>query len=275
MRSGKERSSSFRVQRAVIDGVDAVEADTAQAFGRHMHDQFGIGLIERGAQISLSGRGVVEAATGDIITVNPGEVHDGAPIGEGGRSWKMLYFEPALLARTVHDMTEGRRDGCELAHPVIRDAALADRYRALLAAMTAPSGAASAMRAEETLFLMLAPLVEEGRAVDRRRSFPKAIALARARIDDDPAASLTLDDLARLCAISRFQVVRGFARATGLTPHAYMIQRRLQMARRLIARDVGLAEAAASSGFADQSHMTRLFVRAYGLSPGCYAAARR
>lgn len=49
-----------------------------------MHDQFGIGLVERGAQKSLSGRGMVEAEAGHVITVNPGEVHDGIPLGEGG-----------------------------------------------------------------------------------------------------------------------------------------------------------------------------------------------
>ncbi|MGH6676412.1 MAG: helix-turn-helix domain-containing protein, partial [Xanthobacteraceae bacterium] len=57
----------------------------------------------------------------------------------------------------------------------------------------------------------------------------------------------------------------------GLTPHTYVMQRRIELARRLIARRVGLAEAALSSGFADQSHMTRIFVRNYGISPGAYA----
>lgn len=69
-------------------------------------------------------------------------------------------------------------------------------------------------------------------------------------------------------------MLRGFVRATGLTPHAYLMQRRIGLARRLIARGLPLAEAAAASGFADQSHMTRAFGRAYGLSPGAYARAR-
>jgi hypothetical protein len=46
-----------------------------------------------------------------------------------------------------------------------------------------------------------------------------------------------------------------------------------EAARTLLARGTALAEAAAASGFADQSHMTRLFVRAYGLTPGAYVAA--
>ncbi|QND64554.1 AraC family transcriptional regulator [Mesorhizobium loti] len=274
LQGDKKRLPTFRVRNAVVDGVDAVEADTALAFGRHMHDQFGVGLINRGAQVSLSGRGVVEAGTGDVITVNPGEAHDGAPIGDGGRSWQMLYFEPKTVSSIFHDMTDGRAKSFELSDPVIRDRAVADQYRSLFSAMTACSSTGQHMQAEECLFLLLEQLVENRETVKKPPSVPKAIAAARSKIDDESAAPITLDDLARLCGISRFQVVRGFARATGFTPHAYMIQRRLQLAKRLITRGVDLAQAAASSGFADQSHMTRLFVRTYGMSPGYYAAAR-
>ncbi|WP_449405942.1 helix-turn-helix domain-containing protein [Massilia phosphatilytica] len=57
--------------------------------------------------------------------------------------------------------------------------------------------------------------------------------------------------------------LRQFAGATGLTPHAYLIQRRIEAARALLARGAALADAAAASGFADQSHMTRIFIRTY------------
>jgi len=52
------------------------------------------------------------------------------------------------------------------------------------------------------------------------------------------------------------------------------LQRRVALARRLIAQGLPLAETAAACGFADQSHMTRQFVRKYGVSPGMVAAAR-
>jgi AraC-like DNA-binding protein len=81
-------------------------------------------------------------------------------------------------------------------------------------------------------------------------------------------------DLARETGLSRFQVLRGFVRVTGLTPHAYQVQRRVALARGLIARGRPLAEVAATCGFADQSHMTRQFVRIYGVSPGMVATAR-
>ena len=80
--------------------------------------------------------------------------------------------------------------------------------------------------------------------------------------------------MARESGLSRFQLVRAFSRATGLTPHAYLVQARVHLARRLIGGKMPLAEVAAASGFADQSHMTRAFTARYGLAPGVYARGR-
>jgi AraC-like DNA-binding protein len=129
------------------------------------------------------------------------------------------------------------------------------------------------MQCDQSLLHLLAAMRRGTRHPAPITSAPHAIALARSLIDDDPAASLTLDDLARASGLSRFQVLRGFVKATELTPHAYLVQRRIALARRLIGGGSTLADAAAASGFADQSHMTRIFVRKYGLSPGAYAAA--
>jgi AraC-like DNA-binding protein len=107
------------------------------------------------------------------------------------------------------------------------------------------------------------------------RDVATPIARAKARIDDDPAAQLTLAELAAEAGMSRFQLLRNFAQALGLPPHAYRMQRRVVLARQLIARGTALAETAAAAGFADQSHMTRAFVRLLGVTPANYAAAIR
>ena len=264
------------MHRCAMRGVEAVAADSGHAFPRHTHGQFGIGIVDRGAQRSFSGRGTVEAGAGDVITVNPFEVHDGTPIGDAGRAWRMLYLDPGVVAELAADLHPGHCGDAEFDRPVIHDADLAPRMRLLFAQMTAPNAQSDALLREQLLLSVLADALHASndRTNHLADAAPDAIRLARTRIDDDPAAAISLLDLAHETGLSRFQVLRGFARVTGLTPHAYQVQRRVALARHLIAQGQPLAEVAAACGFADQSHMTRQFVRKYGVSPGMVAAAR-
>ncbi|OCP07573.1 MULTISPECIES: AraC family transcriptional regulator [unclassified Ensifer] len=263
----------FRMLRSAAAGIDAVEAETRHSFARHTHDQFGIGLIYRGAQKSLSGRGMVEAGAGDMITVNPGEVHDGAPIGDTGRAWRMLYLDPSVISAAAEDISQGRSTAAEFTAPAFHDAEAANQFRALFAAITATTTPDEAIRREERLLTLLGSLLATGKA--QRSESPAAVASAKTMIDDDPTAAITLADLAAEAKLSRFQLVRNFARDVGLTPHAYIVQRRIDLARDLIGKGTPLAEAAIAAGFADQSHMTRVFVSKYGLSPGAYSNASK
>ena len=227
------------IRRCRLAGIQAVEAATAHAFARHTHDQFGIGVIHRGAQRSRSGRGMVEAGSGDTITVNPGEVHDGIPIGGGGRAWRMLYIAPEGAVRAGLDLTAGDPADSRFDRPVLRAPDVAGRFDRLFAAATAPDGSPGRLDLEQRLLDLLARVGSPQGAAAPAAAAP--IHRARARIDDQPEAAVTLGELAAECGLSRFQVLRAFARETGLTPHAYLVQRRVDLARRLIARGTGLA----------------------------------
>jgi AraC-like DNA-binding protein len=262
---------AFKMIAGRTAGVHAVFARTARSFARHSHEDFGIGLISSGAQRWRSNNIQVEAGPGCAITVNAGEVHDGSSVGENGRTWRMLYIGAPVLQAAASDVFADARAEFEFASPVIADPRVARLVLLLLASET--GAADEAMRSEE---LLLAVTARTGvrRSADPT-TLPASVATAKQRIDDDPASSLSLATLARLSGVSRFQLLRSFVRATGFTPHAYVVQRRTDLARKLISGGEGLADVAAASGFADQSHMTRTFVRKYGLTPGAYARASR
>lgn len=75
--------------------------------------------------------------------------------------------------------------------------------------------------------------------------------------------------------MSRYTIARAFRRHFGVSPSRYVLLRRLGHARVLIAGGASLADVACASGFADQSHMSRRFHKAFGLPPGIRRTAIR
>jgi AraC-like DNA-binding protein len=87
-----------------------------------------------------------------------------------------------------------------------------------------------------------------------------------------PACPVPSATLEAVSGLDRWTLARQFRAACGTSPYRFFVLRRLDRARALIRQGVGLAETALATGFADQSHMTRQFKRAYGLPPGQWAA---
>jgi AraC-like DNA-binding protein len=262
-----------RFQRTCLQGLELMHADTARSFPRHTHDQFGIGLIDRGAQASASDRRQVEAGPGDLIFVNPGEVHDGRPKGGAARAWRMLYLEPALLERSCADIRDAQTVALAFAAPVARDAALRSMFDQMHRRLSGPQ-ANEPMVCEQALVRLAAGIELRLNASALRPGENGDIARARARIDDMPEAAVSLEELAVEAGMSRFRLYRAFRRQLGLSPHAYLLQRRLGLARRLLQAGMPAAQAALAAGFCDQSHLNRWFTRTFGVAPARYARPR-
>jgi AraC-like DNA-binding protein len=262
-----------RFQHTCLPGLDLMCADTARSFARHTHDQFGIGVIDRGAQASASDARQVEAGPGDLIFVNPGEVHDGRPKDGRPRAWRMVYLDPSLLQHAREDVRDGADAPPAFLAPVARDASLRALFDAVHRGLV--HGQAREPVACEQALLRLATGLElrmTGRLAPPRGG--DGLARARERIDDAPNEPLTLQALAAEAGMSRFRLYRAFRQQLGLSPQAYLLQQRLALARRLLRSGLPPAQAALAAGFFDQSHLNRWFARAFGVTPAGYARAR-
>jgi AraC-like DNA-binding protein len=148
--------------------------------------------------------------------------------------------------------------------------ALADAHAALA---TEPSGLAvdeAVLRAVAALRPHLKPGTPS-----RLRDRPEhaAVGRARAHLGERWDQRVTLAELATVAGLSRFELVRRFRQDNGVTPHAFQTNLRIEYARRLLAAGEAPAAVAAECGFADQPHLSRVFKRAVGVSPGLYARA--
>jgi AraC-like DNA-binding protein len=267
----------IQYQKTCLAGLDAMRAESALSYPRHTHDQYGIGVMDRGVHASASDGKEVQAGPGNLIFVNPGEVHDGRASGDASRVWRMLYFDPKLMLDAQGDVLEGVERPLDFPAAVAIDPVLQRLFNALYARATGDgdgSGSPLDAMACEAAILQLAAHLRQ-RLIPSQRLAPSGQSIRRAkeRIDTDPAAPLTLAELAGVAGVSRYQLHRNFMRELGFAPHAYILQQRIALARRLIRSGTPLADAALAAGFYDQSHLNRWFLRIFGVSPGTYAVS--
>ena len=268
-----------RVVSSPWPGVFGTDTDSARQYDRHWHTTYGFGLMERGAHRSMSGRGIVDAQAGEVITTNPGEVHDGRPLGGASRRWRMIYLDPAVMA-SMADRPETPAADVRLTRPVIQDATLIPALRQLLRRLERWTAAShpspdAALGCEEALVRTCGLLLSGHSTATPTVETCGDVAQVRERLADDLVSTPSLSVLAAFVGLSRYQLLRRFERVYGMTPFEWQRQVRAERARGLIGTGRSLAQAAVDCGFADQSHMTRAFVGHFGFTPGAWADAVR
>ena len=255
----------------VFGGVRVMHAHYVRhSFSRHSHDEYAVGRIERGAmRFRFLGRDNL-AAAGRINLTVPGEVHDGHGADASGWSYRMFYLAPEALILAAAEASKKRLPDFNCG--VLDDPALAAhlaRTHALALEDHAPQ-----LAVESAVLRLLVNWIArhaDGTArVRPARSEPRAVTRAKEYLDSHLADDVRLTQVARAAHLSPFHFLRVFQSSTGLTPHAWLVQRRVEQARRLLESSTRLADIAAATGFADQAHMTRLFKAQVGVPPGQY-----
>lgn len=81
---------------------------------------------------------------------------------------------------------------------------------------------------------------------------------------------VSIADMAGLVSLSRTHFARMFRRSFGTSPHQWLLSRRVDRAKQLLRGSLPLAAVAAMCGFVDQSHLTKVFTRLEGITPGSW-----
>jgi len=105
---------------------------------------------------------------------------------------------------------------------------------------------------------------------------PAAMRRVREYVDSHLSDSIDLVVLAAIAGLSMFHFAREFKQSSGVTPHQYLVQRRVERAERMLAvTDLSLSEVALATGFSDQSHLARHFRQLLGTTPGEFRWSQR
>lgn len=165
--------------------------------------------------------------------------------------------------------------------PGVVDPVVAQLAGALLPSFERPNEASS-LFLEHLAFAVCAHLAETfgglapSRELLKGRLSPRQAKRAKEFMAAHCADDISLANIAQACNLSRGYFIKAFRATTGLTPHQWLQQRRVELAQSMMLdSSSSIAEIAAACGFADQSHLTRVFTRLVGESPAAWRRRRQ
>lgn len=265
-RDNRKVSSDWISRSQSKDGVERIEAFLhGNAYSMHRHDTYAIGLTLSGVQCFHYRRSLRSSTPGQAIVLHPDEAHDGQAGTSDGFRYQMIYVQPAAIQEVL--------GGKSL--PFVEGGVTNDRrlFEAAKTALRQMGGDAEALERDDALVGLALALDSVSGAKSARKSVDFAtVQCAREYLYASSHRAITLDELALACGRDRWSLSRDFRTFYGTSPYRYLVMRRLEVARTMMLRGVSLAETAAAAGFADQSHMTRHFCRAYGMPPARWLA---
>ncbi|WP_232660286.1 helix-turn-helix transcriptional regulator [Pseudonocardia sp. TRM90224] len=235
-------------------------------FPPHAHPGWSVAVVEAGSGYIRLRRGSVAAGRGAVTVLYPGEAHSSTVHREDGLGYTVFDLDEAEAA-AIHGSTSTPAFDSALVDDagIARGLRKADRLRR----------AGEDLGADSILALALRALFARHAGADQADPAPSSAGVRAARdlLDTVPAGPITLAELAAAAGVSPATLVRRFVAETGLTPHRYLVSRRVDRAKIMLAGGMPAAQVAALAGFADQSHLHRHFTRDVGVTPGRFQAA--
>ena len=272
----QQRASSVQQEFLSPPGMPHLEMRTTLKsvcpYAEHFHHTFSLGVMLQGQTRFACAGEEFFAGQGDIILIEPEQVHSCNPAGAKGRSYHMLYLDTDWCLHQA-GAAFANAQSMRVRQRIVRDAGV---FAGLLQAIAAIS--AGQQSDGDTLGALVGDLV-------RVYCSPVSEAAPGGRLTENMAAARTrlaaqgehpakIADLARMAGMGREGFIRSFQRATGLSPGMYGQCARLEEGRRLLRQGATIAEAALATGYADQSHFHRMFVKYCSATPRQYRRSR-
>ncbi|SEI22701.1 transcriptional regulator, AraC family [Pseudomonas asplenii] len=259
----RDAALPFIEARSIQDGRQV-------CYSRHSHEHFSIGAITHGRSIYVNEQQQWQVEAGTVVLMNPGEVHACNPIDDQPWAYRMFYVETPWLTELQHELgfspeLDFRRFSAAHSQDPLLYQGLNALYEQLVDDDLAHLEKQCAIIEFFTLLqhrLNPAPIPV--------REINQKLERAAAYIHKHCTEALKLEDICQAAQLSASYLTRAFKQYYGMTPHAFLVNRRIQYARNQLRRGRLIAEVALEAGFADQAHFQRAFKQHLAATPGQY-----
>ena len=257
-----------------VRSVELIAADyIAQRFSPHWHAGFAIGAVTKSAQGFHTGGRTWIIGPGDLIVLNPGQIHDGYSLHQSGWSSRMAYVPEATfacLAGAEYDRTIAMR----FERPVVYSPALCRSFLEWHC-LSESVGDLREHSLTAEVFAELQTLMRPSRPAPIPREPHGSVLRLREQLH--VLAIEHCSTVSRLTAKlerSRTTSWRRIKDEFGLAPKPLLNQFRLMSAKEMLAHGCPVIEAALDCGYHDQAHLSRQFAAAYGMTPAQFRRAQ-
>ncbi len=244
-------------------GVELYRAHIVHhSFEPHVHDGYGLGAIESGAERFRYAGAEHRAGAGALVAMNPDVMHTGHADAADGWRYRMIYLDRDVLEAFTGDR-----------HWHFDEAVREDRVRAVqLTGMLDGLWQCREPLAFDCGLAATIDLLRRDARIERpardgaRIRFSGVIDYLHAHL----SGTVRLEELANVAGLSPFHFLRQFRAHHHATPQQMLMALRMMEAKRRLAAGQAPAQVAAATGMADQAHLTRGFARRYGVTPARY-----
>lgn len=246
-----------------------------EAFREHTHAAYSVGFLESG-KTTFSLEGTPHTATeGQMVFIGPDVVHACNPDLDSDMTYRMFYVDADWVDSVAEEVFGHTVGPVVFPHPVVDDRKLLELWRTLHEQII---DGGERLEKETLLVQGLADLIARhaslGDAHLTAEDDARAVKSVRAHLSKNLSEKVSLDELSQVAHLSRYHLLRVFQNATGLPPHAYQNQLRIDLGKQLLADGVPISQAAVQAGFVDQSHFSRVFKQYTGATPKQYQVDR-
>lgn len=242
-------------------------SNNTKHYKEHIHDTFSIGMNIKGKSIYTNGIEKFEFDKEMLAVVNAKELHSCNPVDKTPNLYYMLYLDEKWCYGIQKSICEHIEAFKPFPKKILYSAKLYKEFETLCKTLFSDI---SYMEKENELILFFTDFfslyINESQTKIEDSNFEKITKY----LDDNYNENISLDELSKIFELNPFYIIRLFKSQSNITPHAYLLNSRINRAKKLLKKGESIVQTALECGFSDQSHFHRNFSKYVATTPNEY-----